>query len=44
MGAGADLATRNPVTDRIAGFVDHLRLNDFAVGPSETADVLNMLG
>ena len=43
MGAGGDLAARNPVTSRIAGFVDHLRLNDFAVGPSETAAALKML-
>jgi uncharacterized protein with von Willebrand factor type A (vWA) domain len=43
MGGDGELAARNPVTSRIAGFVDHLRLNDFAVGPSETAAALEML-
>ncbi|HSM39490.1 MAG TPA: VWA domain-containing protein [Afifellaceae bacterium] len=33
----------HPLTSRIAGFVDHLRLNDFAVGPAETSAALAML-
>jgi len=43
MSAAGELAADNPVTGRIAGFVDHLRLNDFSVGPSETAAALTML-
>lgn len=32
-----------PVTARISGFIDHLRLNDFSVGPAETIAALDML-
>jgi uncharacterized protein with von Willebrand factor type A (vWA) domain len=32
-----------PLTARIAGFVDHLRLNGYVAGPSETVAVLDML-
>ena len=32
------------LTTRVAGFVAHLRLNDFALGPSETAAALELLG
>lgn len=35
------------VTRRMAGFIDHLRLNDFAVGPAETRlalDILDRIG
>ena len=31
------------LTARVAGFVAHLRLNDFAVGPAETATALELL-
>ena len=31
------------LTARVAGFVAHLRLNDFAVGPAETAAALDLL-
>lgn len=30
-------------TERVIGFIDHLRLNDFTLGPSETADALDLL-
>jgi uncharacterized protein with von Willebrand factor type A (vWA) domain len=42
MSGGGALAQEFPITGRIAGFVDHLRLNDFAVGPAETAAALEM--
>lgn len=29
-----------PLTARVAGFIDHLRLNDFSLGPGETGDAL----
>ncbi len=32
------------LTARVAGFVAHLRLNDFALGPAETAAALELLG
>ena len=32
------------LTGRVAGFVAHLRLNDFAVGPAESAAALELLG
>jgi uncharacterized protein with von Willebrand factor type A (vWA) domain len=32
-----------PIARQIAGFVDHLRLNDFHVGPAETQVALQML-
>lgn len=36
-------ATANSTTERVIGFIDHLRLNDFALGPAETADALDLL-
>ena len=32
-----------PITRRVTGFVDHLRLNDFKVGPAETQAALQMI-
>lgn len=32
-----------PITRRVAGFIDHLRLNDFAVGPAETQVALELI-
>jgi uncharacterized protein with von Willebrand factor type A (vWA) domain len=32
-----------PITRQVTGFVDHLRLNDFHVGPAETQAALRML-
>ena len=32
-----------PITRRVTGFVDHLRLNDFRVGPAETQVALQMI-
>ena len=32
-----------PITARVTGFVDHLRLNDFKVGPAETQVALQMI-
>jgi len=32
-----------PVTARVAGFIDHLRLNDFSVGPAETQQALRVI-
>ena len=32
------------LTGRVAGFVAHLRLNDFAVGPGESVAALDLLG
>ena len=32
------------LTGRVAGFVAHLRLNDFALGPAESAAALELLG
>ena len=32
-----------PITRRVTGFVDHLRLNDFKVGPAETQVALQMI-
>ncbi len=32
-----------PITRQVTGFVDHLRLNDFMVGPAETQVALQML-
>jgi len=32
-----------PIAARVAGFIDHLRLNDFAVGPSETQAALKLI-
>ena len=32
------------LTGRVAGFVAHLRLNDFALGPAESAAALALLG
>lgn len=32
-----------PITGRVAGFVDHLRLNGFKVGPAETQAALKMI-
>ncbi|MGP1254349.1 MAG: vWA domain-containing protein [Kiloniellales bacterium] len=32
------------LTTRVVGFVAHLRLNDFALGPAETAAALELLG
>ena len=36
-------APETPITRRMAGFIDHLRLNDFAVGPAETRMALDIL-
>ena len=32
-----------PITRQVTGFVDHLRLNDFQVGPAETQAALKMI-
>ncbi len=32
-----------PITRQVTGFVDHLRLNDFKVGPAETQAALTMI-
>ena len=32
-----------PIAHRVAGFIDHLRLNDFAVGPAETQAALKLI-
>lgn len=32
-----------PIVRRVAGFVDHLRLNDFTVGPAETKAALQLI-
>ncbi|MCT8974693.1 vWA domain-containing protein [Microbaculum marinisediminis] len=32
-----------PIARRVAGFIDHLRLNDFAVGPAETQAALTLI-
>jgi uncharacterized protein with von Willebrand factor type A (vWA) domain len=32
-----------PITRQVTGFVDHLRLNDFKVGPAETRAALKMI-
>ncbi len=37
------LSDLNRLSARIAGFVDHLRLNDFHLGPRETASAVEML-
>ena len=42
MGATAD-RNNAPVTARLSGFVDHLRLNDFSVGPAESVAALDVL-
>ncbi|MEM7427695.1 MAG: VWA domain-containing protein [Pseudomonadota bacterium] len=36
-------AVSSPITDRVAGFVGHLRLNGFALGPAESELALNVL-
>ena len=40
--AAADLAM-HIVSTRVVGFTDHLRMNDFKIGPSETHDVVTCL-
>jgi len=37
------LAVANPVSATLVGFVDHLRLNGFVVGPAETGQVLELM-
>ncbi|MDA4847237.1 vWA domain-containing protein [Hoeflea poritis] len=39
MAAGTDRATNAPLTDRIIGFVDHLRANGFTVGTQESGRI-----
>ena len=44
MTGGATQANAGRIAGRVAGFVAHLRLNDFAVGPAETAAAIDSLG
>ncbi|MHA1567054.1 MAG: vWA domain-containing protein [Alphaproteobacteria bacterium] len=37
------LLAENVISARIVGFTDHLRMNDFKIGPSETHDVVKCL-
>ncbi len=37
------LLRENAISARIAGFTDHLRMNDFKIGPAETQDVISHL-
>lgn len=39
-----NLAQSHPLTTRMAGFIDHLRLNNFALGPAETELALQIVG
>ncbi len=46
---GHDLHERNilqhhPLAARMAGFIDHLRMNEFTLGPSETETALQVVG
>jgi len=41
--AGGALLAEAPLTARVAGFIAHLRRNDFEVGPAETESVLRVL-
>jgi uncharacterized protein with von Willebrand factor type A (vWA) domain len=44
MNTGTPVIDASPVImARIAGFIDHLRLNDFKIGPKETRDVAQFL-
>ena len=43
MPPGAAFSADAPLTARLTGFVDHLRLNDFSVGPAESAAALEVL-
>ncbi len=42
-GRGGTACIDAPITGRIIGFVDHLRLNGFKVGPAETQAALKMI-
>ena len=43
MSAGGALLAEAPLTARVAGFIAHLRRNDFEVGPAETESALRVL-
>ncbi len=41
--ATTSLMQKPIITSRIAGFIDHLRLNDFKIGPKESIDAAELL-
>ncbi|NQV99345.1 MAG: VWA domain-containing protein [Rhodospirillales bacterium] len=38
-----EIESGHKITRQIAGFVDHLRLNDYRIGPKETRDIAGLL-
>ena len=43
MASASPVRDSAPVAAKLSGFVDHLRLNDFSVGPAETITALDAL-
>ncbi|MEE9590574.1 MAG: VWA domain-containing protein [Hyphomicrobiaceae bacterium] len=41
--SGEQLLRENAISARVVGFTDHLRMNDFKIGPGETQDVIRHL-
>ena len=35
--------SEHPISIRVAGFINHLRMNDFVLGPNETSLALSVL-